>query len=126
MDVIENKEFKISIEEGIICIEIKVDFVTYEIADAGVIDRLKLTDGKYYPMLSDITKVKNASKEARIRLSDKDAQLGVIACAIVIGSKAQQIMYNFFTLFSPAPIPTKMFTNREKAKEWLSQYKSQE
>lgn len=116
--------FDIRIEDGIVHASFLEECFTYEMANAGVLYRLNLTKDKCYPLLSDITRLKDISKEARLRLAEKDAQGGTSACAILIKSKTQKIIYNFFILFTKSPIPTKMFTNREKAKEWLEQYKN--
>lgn len=115
--------FSIRLEDGIVFVTWFYDYITYEFVDAGIRIRKELTDGKSYPMLSDIRLIKSGSREARQRLSDRDAGEGITAVAVLVKSKTHRILYNFFTSIYKDPSPTKLFTDESEALKWLSQFK---
>lgn len=121
----ENLEnsFDIWIEDGIVFIISNCENYAEKMVETSIKQRLALTKDKSYPMLGDVRKVKNFTREARQRLAQKDAAFGTTAVAILINSKVQEVLYNFFNAVYKAPAPAKMFTNKEKAIEWLQQFK---
>jgi len=121
----ENSEdrFSFKIEDGIVHAVFYKEFVDYDYVDAGVKARLELTGEKSYPMFSDFRKVKSSTREARERMAAKDAGIGVSAVAILVNSKIQRVIYNFFNSIYKSPAPARLFTDREKALKWLEQYK---
>ena len=123
MENSSNNIAEMSIEDGILYIVYSCDHYTEEMVDAGIKQRYELTKETPYPMFADIRKVKTSTREARQRMSQKDAAFGTKAVAILINSKVQEVLYNFFNVIYKAPAPAKMFTNKEKAIEWLQQYK---
>ncbi len=118
--------FHMYIDDGIVFIEwLKSDY-KYEDVDNAIKMRLELTGNKDYPMFSDIRKVKLGTREARQRLSHKDAGLGVKAVGILMDSKVQQVMFNFFNAVYKSPAPNRIFSNKEAAVKWLQKYKDVE
>lgn len=120
-----NDKFNIRIENGILFIEWKISHYEVEDVELGIKKRFELSEGKSYPVLSDFRTVKSGSREARQRLSEKDAGEGIIAVAVIIKSNVQKVLYNFFNKIYKDPSPTKLFTKYEDAIEWLQQYKTQ-
>lgn len=123
MKEFRDDRFSIRLVDGIVYVEWFYEYITYEFVDAGIKLRKEITEGKSYPMLSDIRKIKSGSREARQRLSDHDAGEGITAVAVLVNSKTHRILYNFFTSIYKDPAPTRLFTDEEEAFKWLSQYK---
>lgn len=72
------------------------------------------------PMLVDIRYLKGVSKEVRDYIGKEDVATRQTKClAILVGSGIPKIMGNIFMRFSKPPYPTRLFTNKEKAIEWL-------
>jgi hypothetical protein len=115
--------FSIRLDDGIVYVEWFSTYITYDIVNDGIKIRKDISSGDMYPMLSDIRKVKSGSREARQRLSDKDAGEGISAVAVLIQSKTHRILYNFFTSIYKDPSPTRLFTDEAEALKWLQQFK---
>lgn len=75
----------------------------------------------FIPMLVDARAIKGISKEVRdyIRKREKETGSKAEKLAIIVGSGISKITGNMFFSFSKPPYPTKLFTNKEKALEWL-------
>ena len=119
----KEKYYDIWIEDGIVHIIYLYEQFTEEMVDSLIKQRLELTKDKSYPMFSDIRKTKSFTREARQRFAQKDAGYGTMVVAILINSKIQEIIYNFFSTVYKAPSPAKMFTDKEKSLKWLKQFK---
>ncbi len=117
------KIFDAYIEDDIIYVTFLCEHYTEEMINSAIKQRIAITKDKSYPMFADIRKIKSFTREARQRLAQKDSGYGTKAAAILIDSKIQEVLYNFFNTIYKAPSPAKMFTNREKAIEWLQQFK---
>lgn len=123
MKELKDDGYHMYIENGIVfVIFLKQDY-NYDDIDRGIKMRKQITAGKPCLLLSDIRKIRFGSREARQRMSDKDAGEGVVAVAIVLSSKIQQMLFNFFATIYKSPAPAKVFSDIESAKEWLQQYK---
>jgi hypothetical protein len=85
--------------------------------------RLKLCKGKSYPMYTDFRNLKAINKEARSYLSKGDSVSLITAGAFLIKNIAQEIIANFFIHFDRPKVPTKFFSSKEKALQWLQAYK---
>ncbi len=91
-------------------------------AKVSVKDRLDFFEGKSYPCLFDITKVKETTKEARDFMANEGNDL-VIASAMVVNNPMLKMMANFYIMVNKPKNPTRLFTDRDSALEWLEQYK---
>lgn len=111
------------IQDGIMFVEFLKEHVDFEDVDLGIKKRIEMAEGKSFAMLSDITRGKSITREARQRMGEKDAGAGVKAVAIIVGSKIHEVLFNFFHSVYKSPAPAKLFTNKEKALKWLEQYK---
>jgi hypothetical protein len=94
------------------------------IAKEIVKSRLEFCKKKSYPTLADITAIKNIVKDARDYFSSAEAAEGITAGALVSKSSFTTIIGNFFLkiAFIKTQIPTRMFTDKQKAIDWLTQY----
>jgi SpoIIAA-like len=94
--------------------------LTEAIARSAMADLGILTNGNRQPLLADIRKVKTLTREARVffdNVTDKFSALALLA-----GSPATQLMVNFFLGMSHPKVPTRMFTDEEKARAWLRRH----
>lgn len=104
--------------EGILMCDWFIEEADFELIDFGVKIRKEMSGNKKVVMLSDIRKLKYVSREGRQRLAAKDAGEGVIAVAIVMNSKIQATLYNFFSFIYKSPLPAMLFTDKEEAIKW--------
>ena len=82
--------------------------------------RLLLQNNQKMKILVDSRGLFNITKEARdYAAEDRHADLS-IAMALVSDSLPTKLMMNFFIKFNRPKTPTKMFTDVDKALEWLN------
>ena len=108
--------------EGIIYSEMDQaqKITTEEVAEAmNTLKGLKLP-GKKLLIMSDITKIQGMSKEAR-KFSEKDPEFNAMvgATALITGSAISKMIGNFLIGLNKGIFPIKIFTNKEKAADWL-------
>ncbi|MBD1395539.1 hypothetical protein H9Q13_00035 [Pontibacter sp. JH31] len=92
------------------------------IAEICVKDRLAYIGEYSYPSLFDITKIRQSTKRARDYMAN-EGNAGVTASAILVSSPMIKMAANFYIKVNKPKNPTRMFTNREEAVEWLQQFK---
>lgn len=111
------------IEEGVlICYFKETELLDLELARISVQERVAFAAGQTYPSIFDITRMKQSTKEGRDYLANEGSEL-VSASAVVGSSPMLRMMANFYIMVNKPKIPTRMFTDRESAVEWLSQFK---
>lgn len=88
-----------------------------------VSDRLALCAGRDFLSITDVTGVKNITKEARDYFSKGDGVKHMIRLALIIGSPITRMMSNFWLEISKPAIPTRTFTSEKDARAWLSEAK---
>lgn len=120
--VFEDEIVKFELENEILIGTIKTEFVNLDVADRITKSRFPIQNGKDYLMVSNITFVKNSTKDARHLFASKEGCVGVIAAAIIINSSLSTMIGNFFLSVNKPIVPSKLFTNEEDAKKWLKQY----
>lgn len=119
----ENEYISVTLENGIIIAIYKPDLkIDIEIAKATVNARKVVSNGKVMPGLADIRNLKSVTDEARDWLGTKEPNELLSACAVLTNTPIQNLLANFYLRFSNPPIPTKLFTNKEKAIRWLKLY----
>jgi hypothetical protein len=96
--------------------------VTLEDAKDMIRNRLKWTQNVAYPMLVLDEGIEFIAKDARDYMSNEGTQ-GVIAGAFVLKSVYSTFLINFYLSVTRPKVPHRMFTDRNKALEWLKQYK---
>lgn len=115
-------EISICLENGIVYVDYLIEHATYEIADKAIKKKLEMFTGESYPVISDMTKIKSSTRDARQRMSEPDAAIGVKAVAIIFSSKVHRVMFNFFSAINKRPAPAKLFSNKEDAKKWAQKF----
>nr|WP_187262283.1 hypothetical protein [Pontibacter beigongshangensis] len=70
----------------------------------------------------DITKVKKSTKEARDFMANEGNEQ-VTASAILVTSPVLRMMANFYISVNKPKNPSRMFTDKREALEWLAQFK---
>ena len=118
----ENEYVRIELKGGIMCAFFKTELLTKTIAVEGVKARIKLSAGMSYPFFVNLYNVRSTTKDAREFLSTPEANVNIVAAAMLINSPVQRIMGNFFLAVNKPQIPLKLFTSTENAIEWLQQY----
>jgi len=123
----ENEYTFMKIEDGILFVTYTKNLeITLEIAKTCVAERLKLSNGKDYPMLADIRNIKNTHSDARTFIAQGDGTKGITAGAFIIKNEFNRFLANMFinlNLIKTPQLPAKLFTNENEAKQWLQQYK---
>src|SRR5207253_895828 len=100
-----------------------MDIMDMNVAKATVQDRMQFFENTAYPCLFDITQVKETTKDARDFMANEGNDL-VLASAMVVNSPMLKMMANFYIMVNKPKNPTRLFTDRESALEWLAQFKS--
>jgi hypothetical protein len=96
--------------------------ITLDIAIDIVKQRLAYIEGKSYPILLSGEGLREIKKDARDHMS-KEGQTGVLAGAILVHSVYTEFFGNFYLKVNAAEIPSKLFTDKQEALEWLNQFK---
>jgi hypothetical protein len=112
----------IQIENGIMFIDYFIEHGTYDIVDKGIKKKIEMLKGRSFPVVSDMRAVKTSTRESRQRMSEPDAAIGVTAVAVVLNSKVQRVMFNFFSAINKRPAPAKIFTKKEEAIKWAQKF----
>jgi len=79
----------------------------------------EISGDQVYPILVDIRKIRSISKEARDHFAMRDRKPGVIAIAMLVSSPLSRIIGNFFLGLNQPAVPTRMFTDRDMAEQWI-------
>lgn len=82
----------------------------------------KLTGGKPYLVISDGRVNVRVSPEARAFAASETACMNRIAEAILVNSVATRLTANFYIKFNKPRTPTRVFTDEQKALEWLKNF----
>lgn len=118
----EGRILDLWLENGIVCGKYKVEHINLEAAKLATEERLAFFNDHSYPAFVDYSEVKSTNKEARDFFASPAATTHFLAMGILISSPLGRIMGNFFIQISKPKVPTKIFTDREKAFEWLQQF----
>jgi hypothetical protein len=81
-------------------------------------DRVEVQKGESYPVFCDMRGVRDSNKAARDYLAKEGSAL-VRAVAVLIDSPVTKVMLNFYLTISRPLVPTKMFTDKNQALEYL-------
>jgi hypothetical protein len=97
--------------------------IDYEDALDNALVMKKLTGNKPCLKIVDSTTNWTMNKKAKIFSDSKELREKTIARAIVKGSLINTMILNFFVRLSRTDVPTKIFTDRDEAYEWLMSFK---
>jgi len=121
--------------------ELKNEFVTIKLIKQGIVENLiheyveldvyqveqikemniRLTGGKPYAVLVNADISATVTREARELTASKAFVRNTVAKALLINGVSQRIIANFYIRFNQPAIQTQVFTDREKAIEWLEE-----
>lgn len=119
----ETEYVNMYVEAGIFhCYFKSITLLDMFVAKATVQDRLDFFENTAYPCMFDITQVKQTSKEARDYMANEGNKL-VLASAMLVTSPMLKMMANFYIMVNKPKNPTRLFTSKEDALEWLVQFK---
>lgn len=114
--------FKVWIEEEIMCIRYFTDTLTVQIAELAVETRLQMSEGLMYPAFADVRLVRSVEPAARKLLSNAESTSYISAGAILIrDNQFQKVAGNFFLQVIKPKIPSRLFTSEADAKAWLKE-----
>jgi hypothetical protein len=120
----ENDFAEFWIEDGILYFiykqGVKIDL---QAAKTIVADRIMLQNGRSYPVFCDMRGIKDSDKAARDYLAKEGSTL-VKAVGVFIESPVTKIMGNFYLSINQPITPTRMFTDRSQALEYLQLHKN--
>lgn len=95
------------------------------VAKACVEARIFYSKGQAYPLLVDMKGIKSTTREARRYMATIGATL-VTAAALITGSAINRTIGNIFLKIDRPSVPLKLFTDEQKAMEWLGQFVAKE
>ena len=122
-EVFETSHGKIWLEDGIIR-TIGNPNTEHTLADAKKDIEIfsKLANGIKRPLLSDISRVKTVSLEAREYFAVEETARVSTAIGLIINSPISKVIGNFYLSLSKPSFPVKLFSSEEKAIRWLKTF----
>jgi hypothetical protein len=119
---LENPYVTMWLEGEILCCKYASNLhVSLDVAKSVVEGRIFFSEGKSYPLLVDMSGIKSTTREAREYLATIGSTLAK-AAALITGSSFNRMLGNVFLTIDKPAVPTRLFTNEEKAKEWLKEF----
>jgi len=123
MEEIEGEFIKFWFEDGILFSELKrPTHYTLEVAIEIVSLRHIISNEETQYWCMSGKNILSVNKEF-IEYADAYGQYLIHACAGVVSSKINRIMYNAYVKLKPPKVPFLAFTSREKAIKWLKEMK---
>ena len=119
--LLDKEEYQLYYEGEIFILKYIVEHITKEVAENIILDKLKILDSKKVLAIIDARLVKNFDNDARKLMSSKEGNQGLLKCAVMINSKVQRVILNFFFKINNPEVPMKMFTEFDKASSWLKE-----
>jgi hypothetical protein len=121
---IELRVFTTWLGEDKICYTVVRANAVVELQDAieNTIAIKEISGDKIYPILVNLKLINSISREARDHFAMHNRTPGVSAIAMLIKSPGSRIIGNFFLGLNKPVVPTKLFTQKEKAIEWLKKF----
>lgn len=95
--------------------------INLQAAKRIVEDRVNLQNGVAYPVFCDMRNVMDSDKSARDYLAKEGSNL-VKAVAVMIDSPITKMMLNFYLAVNKPITPTRLFTDKNQALEYLNSY----
>jgi hypothetical protein len=93
-----------------------------KIAELCVKERLAFSKGVSYPAIIDMKGLKSVNKKAREYMQKEGSAL-LKAGALLIGSPVSRVLGNIFLSLNTPEIPTRLFTDKEDALNWIKHFK---
>ncbi len=92
------------------------------VAKQIVADRLKVSAGVARPLYVELGKATKMDRAANRYLSTGPAMECLTATGILVRDQIEKLGANLYTGFFQPSVPTKFFTDKEKAMTWLRNY----
>ena len=123
---VENKYAEMWFEDGLVYTVFKRDTViTAQAAETIIEDRKKISNEKVSPIFIDLRNMVSTENAARSYMASKKAQQYLSAGALLINNEIHRLLMNLWLKIDKPSIPTKGFTDKAKALQWLEQFKYQ-
>jgi hypothetical protein len=121
MNTVRNEFVTIWVEDGILFSQYEKNLVIdVSIAKKIVDERLAFSKGESFPILIDFTNLKSVTKEARDYMNQPDGGLKGLTCGAFVGNNAVAVLFvNLYLKINKPIIPSKFFTRKDEALEWL-------
>ena len=119
---LDNEYISIIPVDNVLHATYKVKILDIESATICINTRIDNLDDYSYPIFIDATSVTKVTKEARVFLSSDYGTKQVTAAALFIESPIAKMIGNFLINVNKPNVPTKLFTNKEDALNWLKSY----
>ena len=121
----EDEYHTLYLEDGIIhgTYKPKIRRIDLKLAKKLVSDRKIVSNGKTYPVLADLYKAVAIDKDARNYFSSKESIEGLSAVGVLVSNQIAKFGATIWNMINEPAIPTKIFTNKEKAIKWLQQFR---
>ncbi|MGP8217413.1 MAG: STAS/SEC14 domain-containing protein [Bacteroidia bacterium] len=121
---IDHEFFEIWLENGIVYeIFKKNSILDLPLARQVVQERLKVSNCNYTPIFIDLRNIFYTDTKARKYLATQEAVNYITAGAMLLDNEIMKLAGNIFIKIDKPLIPTKLFTDRDKALLWLQSYK---
>jgi hypothetical protein len=119
-----NKIAKMQLEDGVFHIVFERDInMTLECAKDVLRLRLEITEFIDYPLYVDIRGILSIDRNARKYLSSQEGTKNALAAAIHVTNPISKFLGNLFIKVDKPDKPTKLFTDKTNALEWLKKIK---
>ncbi len=127
MEKFENEHLILEKIDGIIHLNLKNEVIDITVAESIVEERLKFANFDYSLLFVDASNIKVTTKEARDFIALNEEKKKIIATAYFANSKLTIFLANFFISVNLKynRRPTKLFSKKEKAIEWLNSFKKE-
>lgn len=93
-----------------------------EVATIITMDRLKVSNGVARPLYVELGKATKMDRAANRYLSTGPAMECLTATGILVRDQIEKLGANIYTGFFKPSVPTRFFTDKDKALEWLRHY----
>lgn len=121
---LENDFARYRLSNGILYFDYKENVIVHlEEAIKIVDDRLRLQEGKSYPILCNTRGIKSMDKDARWYLATEGSQLA-IAVALIRDTPLSRLLAEMYMLGSIPSVPTTIVDNEREGLEFLINYTS--
>ncbi|MDO9184637.1 MAG: hypothetical protein Q7W13_01400 [Bacteroidia bacterium] len=120
--LLENNEISLDLEDGIVTAKFKAEHFDLRMVKKLVEDRKKVFNGILYPVIANVMSLKSSTKAARDFFASESGCEGIIATAVIVNSPVGSIIGNFYIRISKPLRPVKLFTDKLKAKKWLTKF----
>jgi hypothetical protein len=112
------------IEDGILYHVYPKDLeITLPVARHITQTRIKISEGKSWPLLTDARRLKSIDKDSRDFWAKDEGLQYLTAGVVLINSPILKLLGNAFIFIDKPTKPLKLFTNQEAALKWLEHYK---